>query len=274
MHDYWQRSQAGQTRHTPVFVSALERSDRSPAWLEQKRREEGKRRSLRNYPLTADEAFASAGEPYFAPELIEAAQQDALAPSPALKGDRYVTAWDIGHRDATVCVVLRAPLEKDAQVWEVVGYRRLVGQNFPTIQREIEAMHRQYPGPTIVEANSIGLPTIQNLQLPQSEVIQQTITQASKHAMLAEIETLLEQQTLKIHSEFHQLLSELADYRQPDNSITQDSVMALGLAVMNAFRAHSVASRGRIDRRLFHELNQTGRPANLPGSRLPWASRN
>jgi hypothetical protein len=37
-------------------------------------------------------------------------------------------------------------------------------------------MHRQYPGPTIVEANSIGLPTIQNLRLPPSEVIKQTTT--------------------------------------------------------------------------------------------------
>jgi hypothetical protein len=274
VHDYWQRSQAGETRHRPVFVSALERSDRSPGWLEQKRREEGKRRSLRNYPLTADEAFASAGEPYFDPELLDAAQRDALPPSAALKGDRYVTAWDIGRKDATVCVVLRAPSEKEAQVWDVVGYRRLVGQDFPTIQREIEAMHRQYPGPTIVEANSIGLPTIQNLRLPKGEVIEQTTTQASKQAMLTEIETLLEQQTLKIHSAFQQLLAELADYRQPDSAITQDSVMALGFAVMNAYHAHGVDSRGRIDRRLFHELNQTGRPVELPGASLPWVSRN
>src|SRR5213080_274252 len=70
-HNYYLRSQVGQTRHRPVFVSALERPDRSPAWLEQKRREEGKARSLRNYPLTAEDAFAAAGEPYFAPELLE-----------------------------------------------------------------------------------------------------------------------------------------------------------------------------------------------------------
>jgi hypothetical protein len=31
VHDYWQRSQAGETRHEAVFVSALERPDRSPA---------------------------------------------------------------------------------------------------------------------------------------------------------------------------------------------------------------------------------------------------
>lgn len=77
-------------------------------------------------------------------------------------------------------------------------------------------MHRQYPGPTIVEANSIGLPTIQNLRLPEGEVIEQTTTQASKQAMLTEIETLLEQQTLKIHYEFGRLLAELSHYRLPE----------------------------------------------------------
>lgn len=41
---------------------------------------------MRNYPLSADEAFARAGEPYFAPELVEAAQRDALPPSLGRKG--------------------------------------------------------------------------------------------------------------------------------------------------------------------------------------------
>jgi hypothetical protein len=199
VHDYWRRSQAGETRHTPVFVSALERADRSPAWLEQKRREEGKWRSLRNYPLTAEDAFANAGKPYFASELLAAAQQEALPPSPACRGDRYLKAWDIGRKDATVCVVLRAPSPDEAQLWHVVDYRRLVGEDYPTIQREIEALHRQYPGPTVVEANSIGLPLIQNLRLPPSELIEHTTTQASKQTMLTELELQLQQQTVKIH---------------------------------------------------------------------------
>ena len=142
VHEYWRRSLDGQTRHTPVFVSALERSDRSPAWLEQKRREEGKSRSLRNYPLTAEEAFAAAGEPYFDPALLEEAQRDAMAPSRVRPGDRYVKAWDIGRKDATVCVVLRAPRADEAQVWDVVDYTRLVDQDFPAIQSQIEAKHR------------------------------------------------------------------------------------------------------------------------------------
>src|SRR4029450_4056699 len=95
VHDYWRRSEAGETRHTPVFVSALERADRSPAWLEQKRRQEGKWPSLRNYPLTAEDAFASAGEPYFAPELLAAAQQEGQPPS-ARRGDRPLEG--LGHR--------------------------------------------------------------------------------------------------------------------------------------------------------------------------------
>lgn len=57
--------------------------------------------------------------------------------------------------------------------------------------------------------------------------------------MLTAIELLLQQRALKIHADFRQLLSELASYRLPDNSITQDSVMALGIAVQNAELAHA-----------------------------------
>ena len=244
VHDYYLRSQAGQTRHTPVFVSALERPDRSPAWLEQKRLQEGKGRSRRNYPLTVEDAFAAAGEPYFAPELLEGAQQEAMAPSPARRGDRYLKAWDIGRKDASVCVVLRAPSPDEPQVYNVVAYRRLVGQDFPIIQDAIDAMHTQYPGPTVVEANSIGKPVIQNLRLPASELIEHTTTQASNQQMLTEIEILLQQQTLKIHPDFPQLLAELADYRLLESSLTNDSVMALGFAVTNADHAHPVSSGG------------------------------
>ena len=141
----------------------------------------------------------------------------------------------------------------------VVGYERLVGQDFPVIQRAIEAMHDRYPGPTVVEANNMES-FIQNLRLPESELIEQTTTQASKQAMLTAIEIHLQQQTLKIHPDFQQLLAELTDYRLPDSSLTQDSVMALGFAVTNADRAHAVASGGRINRQLFYELNNLGPP--------------
>jgi hypothetical protein len=149
----------------------------------------------------------------------------------------------------------------------VVDYHCLVGQDFPTIQGEIEALNRRYPGPTVVEANSIGLPLIQNLRLPESELIEHTTTQASKQAMLTELEILLQQQTLKIHPDFQQLLAELADYRLPDSSITQDSVMALGFAVTHADQAHAVASGGRLNRRLLYELN------DLPGPPPGWYER-
>jgi hypothetical protein len=206
VHEYYKRSEAGATRHTPVFVSVQERPDRSIAWLDEKRHQEGKLRSLRNYPLDADEAFAQASEPYFASELLEAAQHDALPPSPAQKGDRYLKAWDIGRKDASVCVVLRAPSRDEEQVFDVVGYERLVGEDYPTIQRAIEAKHAEYPGPTAIETNSAGSLLIQNLRMPSDQVIEHTTTEASKQAMLTEIELRLQQQTLKIHRDFQQLL--------------------------------------------------------------------
>jgi hypothetical protein len=268
VHDYYRRSEAGQTRHAPVFVSALERPDRTTAWLEEKRRQEGKIGSLRNYPLTADEAFAHASEPYFAPEVLEAAQHEALSPSPARRGDRYLKAWDVGRKDASVCVVLRAPSRDEMQVWHVVGYRRLLGEDFPAIQHEIKTMHATYPGPTVIEANSIGLPVIQNLRLPPAAVIEHTTTQASKQAMLTKIELLLQKKTLKIHPDFHELLTELADYRLPDGSITQDSVMALGFAVANADHASASGSGARVNRELFYELN-----GGTPGPPSWWLDR-
>jgi hypothetical protein len=255
VHDYYGRSEAGQTRHTPVFVGALQRPDRSPEWLEQKRRQERKLSSLRNYPLSAEEAFASAGDPYFAAELLEAAQHDAQPPTPARRGDRYVKAWDLGRKDASVCVVLRAPSREEVPVWNVVDYRRPVGEDFPAIQNEIENTHTAYPGPTVIEANSIGQPIIQNLRLPSDQLIAHTTTQASKQEMLTEIEILLQEQTLKIHPDFGQLLTELRNCRLPDGSITQDSVMALGFAVSYRNHANSTGTGGRILVDLMRELN-------------------
>jgi hypothetical protein len=243
VHDYYLRSQAGQTRHSAVFVSALERDDRSTAWLEEKRRQDrkGKVDSLRNYPLTVEEAFAVAGEPYFDVELLQAVQRDAAAPDSVRKGDRCLKAWDIG-RKRSVCVVLRAPSEDETQVLDVVDYNRLVDEDYPSIQREIEKMHRRYPGPTVVEANSIGKAVIENLRLPEGEVIEYTTTKSSKEQMLTALELHLQQRTLKIDPEFNQLLDELSCYRDPEGSIVQDSVMALGIAVANAEFAEAGSS--------------------------------
>ena len=103
-------------------------------------------------------------------------------------------------------------------------------------------MHVDYPGPTVIEANSIGKPVIENLGLAEGEVIEYTTTKATKLQMLTAIELHLQQRTLAIHRDFDQLLSELAAYREPDGSITQDSVTALGLAVANAEHAHARGS--------------------------------
>jgi hypothetical protein len=69
-----------------------------------------------------------------------------------------------------------------------------------------------------------------------------TTTKATKLLMLTAIELHLQQRTLTIHRDFDQLFSELAAYREPDRSITQDSVMALGLAIANAEHAHARGS--------------------------------
>jgi len=52
------------------------------------------------------------------------------------------------------------------------------------LQREIEVMHRQYPGPTVVEANSVGHAPDPELRLPTSALIEHKTTQHRSHAML------------------------------------------------------------------------------------------
>jgi hypothetical protein len=64
--------------------------------------------------------------------------------------------------------------------------------------------------------------------------------------MLTAIELMLQQRTLKINASFRQLLDELTEYRVPDSSVTQDSVMALGFAVANAEHAHSRGARASV----------------------------
>jgi hypothetical protein len=49
-----------------------------------------------------------------------------MLPSPVSRGDRYVKAWDIGRKDTSVCVVLRAPSADEAEIYNVVAYHRLV----------------------------------------------------------------------------------------------------------------------------------------------------
>jgi hypothetical protein len=122
-------------------------------------------------PVCATGPGNNASEPYFSKEVVEDAQHQALPPSPARRGDHYVKAWDVGRKDASVCVVLRAPSREEPPIWHVVQYERLVGQDFPAIQAEMEKMHREYAGPTVIEDNSIGLPILQNLHLPAAELV-------------------------------------------------------------------------------------------------------
>ncbi len=49
-------------------------------------------------------------------------------------------------------------------------------------------------------------------------------------------------------------------YRLPDATLTQDSVMALGFAVLNRHHAHATPTRGRINRELFYALNDLTPP--------------
>ena len=152
VHGYYVRSEAGETRHTPVFVSALERPDRSLAWLEQKRREEGKVRSMRNYPLSVEEAFADASEPYFAPSLSR--PPNAMRCHRRLRAGTTATSkpgTSVARMPASALFCVRHPGKR----YRLARRRLQASRRSRTSRRSSarsKAKHADYPGPTIIEA--------------------------------------------------------------------------------------------------------------------------
>jgi len=139
----------------------------------------------------------------------------------------YVTAWDIGrYQDAAVAIVL----DITEDVHDLVAYRRLRGASYPQIQREIEALHKKYPGITAVEKNAAGAAVLENLNLPEHELEGFTTTRDSKARIIQQLKLKMQQWCIKWNAE--------ACPQLDADNVVQDSVMALAIAEEFATKAH------------------------------------
>ena len=247
---FWRKCMAGDvkkrgtTTMAAVFIGALARPDRDEAWLRAQRASMDELEFRREYALSWQDALFGGGEFVFTPEEIDAAGVDFRGILPAQKGRKYVKAWDIGrHKDAAVGTVL----DVTEDVHDVVGYVRLRGVNYPGIQKEIEIMHREYPGITAVEKNSAGEAVLENLDLPEHELEGFTTSKPSKARIIQQLKVALQSQLLKWDPlACHQLDSEVRGYQTPDESVVQDSVISLAIAEEYAPMAQAQGRVGRI----------------------------
>jgi hypothetical protein len=270
---YWRRCRAGEGLHHPLFILATARPDRDSAWLEQKRRTMLPDAFSTEYALTWEEALAGTGGHVFTAKEVEDAMTDAhpLMQS-AGPGRKYVIAWDIGPRqDHSVGIVL----DVTEEVFDIACYLRLQG-DYPQIQRAIEDLHTAFARSsfTVIENNSMGAAVADNLTIPVHQLRRFTTSPASKERIIEALRLKFQLQLLRFQPSLTQLASELRDYQLPDTNCVQDSVMALAIALDHAAEAQNFEARGRINQRLFEELNEPpGEPLRLPGSRFPWVTR-
>jgi hypothetical protein len=159
-------------------------------------------------------------------------------------GSRIITGVDIGVKDATVLVTLLIA----GEMLFAVSYERHTGFSYPEIQRAIERKAYEFPNaPLAIEANSMGITVIQNLNLPPHRIIPFTTTALSKARAIEGVASALENQTLRAHpEECAQLIRELRDYQVPDEYVVQDSVMALAIAIDCAPQVFTLGRVGRI----------------------------
>jgi hypothetical protein len=236
--EYWRRCVAGDGLHHPLFIPATARPDRDDAWLAHKRRTMLASQFRTEYAMSPEDALAGTTGFVFASEDVDAAGRDFNPPGPAVRGRRYVAAWDIGQKDATVGTVLDVT-DRDGIV-DVACQRRFVGLSYPQIVREIERMADEYPGPVVVEANAMGAAVIQHLRIPEHRVVSFTTSAVSKARMVENLGVYLQSQLLKFDPRaFPYLDHELRAYQVPDDHCVQDCVMSAAIALDQAPEAFS-----------------------------------
>jgi hypothetical protein len=265
----WQAAKDGDAIFTPIFLPATARPGRDAAWLERKKRSMSASSFRSEYACTEADALAGPAEREFAQEDIDRCttyprysehehpglgitwplgkKQEHFPRSKRrdpLVELRYIVAFDIGKKDATVGVVL----DVTSDVWHVAAYCRRVGLSYPAIQTLIAQVAADYyPAPVVIEANSMGQAVIDNISLP-NRVIGFHTGETSKARAIEKLAVKLQNWEIQFpKNELPQLYNELVGYARPDDYIVQDSVMALAMATDQAPEAYSAKNRpGRV----------------------------
>lgn len=241
----YRQAERGENEIQEVFIDAMQRPDRTEAWMRRKRKGMSQDHFRQEYPMTAEDALTGSGKLKFKSGDLAWAGK-GRGPKKARRSHRYVKSWDIGrHADAAVGIVIDVTLDP----MEVVYYERIKGMPYPFLQARIEKVHKRYgggrAGPTVIEANSAGEAVAENLNLQQDRDWQLfKTTGQSKPRMIEGLQIAFENQELRYSASKWPILdSELRGYQIPDDEIIQDSVMALAIGV----DARTVPySRGRV----------------------------
>lgn len=223
---FWRGAMAGDNEFAPIFVDALARAGRDGRWLEQKRRSMTEEAFRQEFPMTWEDALFGGGAFTFRAVDLDPAGK-GVGPQAPIPGHKYVKCWDIGrHADAAVGTVV----DVTATPRQVVQYVRLRGVPYPHLQKRIERMHSEYPGPTVIEKNGPGEAVAENLEIRERELILFNTSGTSKARIIENLQIALEGRALQWDAiAWPQLDAEMRGYQVPDDNIVQDSVMSLAI---------------------------------------------
>jgi hypothetical protein len=224
----WKRAIKGESKLSPCFIEATARPGRTPAWLEGQRRSMGETQFKQEYPLEWSDALIGPGERMFLAQDLDACEEYAYPLRARQEGHRYVTAWDLGERDASVGVVL----DCTEAVLDVAAFVYLKGAKYPEIQRAIEKLHGEYPGPTVIEKNGPGSAVIANLGIPSHELIPFSTTGANKPRIISQLALQVENHEIAWSPrDCPQLSQEMRVYAADDEGLEQDTIMSLAICI-------------------------------------------
>ena len=189
--DVWRKSKVGETRFHPLFIGALERDDRSPAWYEEKRRTTDAQTLRQELPLTEEDALSGAGEFRFGAESLDICTAYPRGLQPWEPDRKFLISVDPGEKDGTAIVVLSPDARSTGSirgVVDVVGFRLMRPTTLRDAQVAIEQMARDYPNaPVVVEINGIGIGLVRNLRVPAHRLHEHTTSQLSKRRMVSNL---------------------------------------------------------------------------------------
>jgi hypothetical protein len=274
--DVWRNciSETGQLQASFIKASGS-RPEYTPEFLAKKKAAlADDARFAHEYPETWQDALAGAGETFFPSYLIDKAAEYARGAAKAnfyntrdkdgnpitkqgyedrkgrKKRRKYVKAWDIAGPSERADAVVGIVLDVTEAVWDVVHMEYHEREDYPVTAWRIEQVHAEYPGTTYIEDNEAGAAVRSFLKIPAEQVVGHRTTRQSKPAALSETKFALESQELKWNPRDPNvsiLDGEMRFYKLADESIKQDTVMALSIAVhYGAEAAVSAQSDGRL----------------------------
>ena len=248
----YRKAKEGASRFHPLFLHALLRPDRTPAWYEEKKRTTDLQTLRQELPLMEEDALAGAGEYRFDGESLDHCGSFLrLGLQPFQPGRRYLIAVDPGEKDGTAITVL--DVTGDRRIGSVrpaayvTGFQLLRPCNLREAQLAVEQVARDFPhAPVVIEINGIGVGLVRNLRIPSHRVHEHNTNVTSKRRMISNLAIAVQSKEVAWDATaVPELDKEMRGYKEPDDNIRQDTVMSLAIALDNLDLAYE-PSAGRV----------------------------